>query len=73
MTKKKVNFDWNKTIRKLNDINKNDDDVPCWKKELEKVQQCPQRQDGLRDQLNDLRIIANKFGFYDAADYLRED
>lgn len=39
--------------------------------ELDKVLQCPQRQDSLIDQLADLRIIANKFGLYDAADYLK--
>jgi hypothetical protein len=45
--------------------------VPTWKFELEKVKNCPQRQDSLCDQLRDLRIIANKFGFYDAADFLK--
>jgi len=42
-----------------------------WKKELKKVNQCPQRQDSLQDQLRDLAIIANKFGLYDANDYLK--
>jgi len=42
-----------------------------WKTELDKVEACPQRQDSLNDQLRDLRVIANRFGFYDAADFLR--
>lgn len=45
--------------------------VPTWKFELEKIKGCPQRQDSLCDQLRDLIIIANKFGFYDAADFLK--
>lgn len=42
-----------------------------WQEELKKIKQCPQRQDSTTDQLEDLIIIANKFGFYDAADYLK--
>lgn len=44
-----------------------------WKEELSKVDHanCPQRQDSLTDQMIDLYQIANKFGFYDAADYIR--
>ena len=30
-----------------------------------------QRQDSISDQLNDLVIIANKFGMYDAADCIK--
>lgn len=43
-----------------------------WKEELDKVNKdnCPQRQDSTLDQLVDLMHIANRFGFYDAADYL---
>jgi len=33
--------------------------------------QQPQRQDSLMDQLQDLRMVANRCGMYDAADYLR--
>lgn len=44
-----------------------------WKEELKKIdrENCPQRQDSLTDQMRDLHLIANKFGFYDAADYIR--
>lgn len=42
-----------------------------WEEELKKVKQCSQRQDSTTDQLKDLIIIANRFGFYDAADYLK--
>lgn len=43
-----------------------------WRKELNKVNICPQRQDSVKDQMKDLIVIANKFGLYDAADYLRK-
>jgi len=43
-----------------------------WKEELNKVEQCPQRQDSMTDQMIDLYYIANKFGFYDAADYIKQ-
>ena len=43
-----------------------------WKVELHNVNQCTQRQDSTIDQLRDLIIIANKFGFYDVADYLKQ-
>lgn len=45
---------------------------PFWKKQLRKIEQCPQRQDSVTDQMIDLRYIANKFGFYDAADYIKK-
>ena len=48
-----------------------DELIPMWKEELKKVEQCPQRQDSITDQMIDLHYIANKFGFYDAADYIR--
>lgn len=41
------------------------------KKVLESVPQLPQRQDGIDAQLQDLRVIANRLGMYDAADVLR--
>jgi hypothetical protein len=43
-----------------------------WQGELEKVKQCPQRQDSTTGQLIDLITIANKFGFYDASDYIKD-
>jgi hypothetical protein len=48
-----------------------DQEKPIWLQELDKVKQVPQTQEALNDQLKKLRIIANKFGLYDAADYLR--
>lgn len=42
-----------------------------WEEELLKVEQCPQRQDSTTDQLVDLYVIANKFGLYDAADFIK--
>lgn len=42
-----------------------------WKEEIKKIQHCPQRQDATVDQLIDLYYVANKLGFYDAADIIR--
>lgn len=36
------------------------------------IEQLPQRQDSLTEQLRDLRLVANKLGMYDAADYIKE-
>jgi len=33
---------------------------------------CPQRQDSLDDQIKDLRVLATRFGLYDAGDWLAE-
>jgi hypothetical protein len=42
------------------------------RRELSKIRQLSQRQDSQQEQLRDLYYIANKFGLYDAADYIRE-
>ena len=42
-----------------------------WSLELNKIDRLPQRQDSLDGQLKDLITIANRFGFYDAADHIR--
>jgi hypothetical protein len=65
----------------LNDLTKGEIEIlknntdkdfkPTWKSELDKVKCCPQRQDSMVDQMKDLWQIANKFGFYDAADHIR--
>ena len=47
------------------------DNQPLWQETLVKIPQLPQTQESLNDQLRKLRIIANKFGFYDAADHIR--
>lgn len=47
------------------------DVVATWKEEIEKLEKCPQRQDSVKNQVKDLILVANKLGFYDAADYLR--
>jgi hypothetical protein len=49
-----------------------DRENPNWRNVLESIPQCLQRQDSLHTQLKDLRRFANKLGFYDAADYLKE-
>jgi hypothetical protein len=45
---------------------------PLWKKELSKINQVPQTQEDLTSQLKKLYVIANKFGLYDAADFIRK-
>ena len=52
--------------RKTQTIQKSD-----WRTELGRIKFCEQRQDALNDQLHDLIIIANRFGFYDAADFIK--
>lgn len=37
---------------------------------LNRIPQLPQRQDSTNDQLNDLRMFANKLGMYDAENIL---
>lgn len=37
-------------------------------KQLNQLPTWPQRQDSVSDQMTDLKIIANRLGFYDAAD-----
>lgn len=39
--------------------------------ELKKIPRLPQRQDSLTEQMHDLYHVANHFGLYDAADYIR--
>jgi hypothetical protein len=52
-------------------------ETPMWKQVLKdmknKYGKLPQRQDGTVDQLKDLIVIAERFGFYDAADYLKQN
>jgi hypothetical protein len=43
-----------------------------WKTEVGKIQKCNQRQDSTVDQLRDLILVADKLGFYDASDYIKE-
>jgi hypothetical protein len=44
----------------------------CVEPKNEVKEQLPQRQDSLSEQLRDLRLVANKLGMYDAADYIKE-
>lgn len=43
-----------------------------WEVEVEKIEVCNQRQDSVLHQLYDLVSIANKLGFYDAADVIND-
>jgi len=45
--------------------------TPRWVKELKKVKQQPQTQENLDSQLVKMYAIANKFGLYDAADFIK--
>ena len=40
--------------------------------QLNQLPTWPQRQDSALDQMADLRIIANRLGFYDAADAIKQ-
>lgn len=42
-----------------------------WAEEIKKIEQCQQRQDSTSEQMIDLHSIANKLGFYDAADLIK--
>lgn len=42
-----------------------------WKEAIDKLGTFPQRQDSTMDQLEDLVYVANKLGFYDAADLIK--
>lgn len=53
-------------------LKSNVEPIPLWKKELLKVNQVPQTQEDLVSQLKKLYVIANKFGLYDAADFIRK-
>jgi hypothetical protein len=52
-------------------------ETPMWKQVLKDVKnkygKLPQRRDSTVDQLKDLIVIAERFGFYDAADYLKQN
>jgi hypothetical protein len=42
-----------------------------WREFFKTVPQFNQRQDSTQEQLQDLYHVANKLGFYDAADFLK--
>lgn len=44
--------------------------MASWREEIKKLESCPQRQDSTTEQMMDLHSVANKLGFYDAADYI---
>lgn len=43
----------------------------AWKESLKQIAPLRQRQDSLKDQLTDLITIAQHFGLYDAADFIK--
>lgn len=43
----------------------------CWLREFIKINQCPQRDDALENQLNDLSLVAEKLGMYYAAHFIK--
>jgi hypothetical protein len=60
-------FSLNNTIRPPQS-NSNSD---CWLREFIKINQCPQREDDLENQLNDLSLVAEKLGMYYAAHFIK--
>ena len=57
----------NKAIR-TPQSNSNSD---CWLREFIKINQCPQREDALENQLNDLSLVAEKLGMYYASHFIK--
>ena len=54
-------------------VEENDNEIISkWKEEIDKIDRCEQRQDSTVEQLNDLIYVANKLGFYDASDWIKE-
>lgn len=47
-------------------------EISDWKTELGRIKFCGQRQDSTQEQLRDLITVANRFGFHDAADFIKE-
>ena len=43
-----------------------------WQNEVDNIKRCSQKQDSLNEQLQDLIVVAEKLGFYDASDYLKK-
>jgi hypothetical protein len=43
----------------------------CWLREFIKINQCPQREDALENQLSDLSLVAEKLGMYYAAHFIK--
>lgn len=43
----------------------------CWLREFIKINQCPQREDALENQLNDLSLVAEKLGMYYATHFIK--
>lgn len=68
---KEINFDWNKTIEKLNEIKSiiEDDSLD---NVIKNIPQQPQVQYSLQEQLIKTYKVANKLGLYDAADYIKQ-
>ncbi len=42
-----------------------------WLREFIKINQCPQREDALENQLSDLSLVAEKLGMYYAAHFIK--
>lgn len=55
-------------LRQLQKVNKK---AQILEEEINKINQCSQRQDSLTEQMLYLYIVANKLGLYDAADYIK--
>ena len=42
-----------------------------WLREFIKINQCPQREDALENQLNDLGLVAEKLGLFHASHFIK--
>lgn len=57
----------NKAIRDSKCVSKSD----YWLREFVKINQCPQREDALENQLNDLSLVAEKLGLVYASHFIK--
>ncbi len=68
----------NNTDKKLDDFFKNtiipkqfSPNSDYWLREFIKINQCPQREDALENQIKDLCLVAEKFGMYYASHFIK--
>ncbi|NHN26799.1 hypothetical protein FIA58_014025 [Flavobacterium jejuense] len=57
----------NKAIKLCQTVSNTD----CWLKEIEKINQCPQRKDSLENQLKDLCLAGEKLGLVYASHFIK--
>ena len=64
---KSISLSLNNAIRQSQSNTKSD----YWLREFIKINQCPQREDALENQLNDLSLIAERLGLVHASHFIK--